>query len=192
MASTTNKYRLERWHKLNAEERSWILLRSFKGGYISQQQASELTGAYTLSWLTTFAAPVALYPAYKFGLGGVLPGLRRRLGARSFRALSLGLTAATFLVWKHYNPFNATFLAKKEELLGDVEGKLQEKMMMLNEMIPRHYTEYEVMRRIRVENHGGYFFGMFRGEINGVENRDTKPKVNKEKWPIPVTSKVTM
>jgi hypothetical protein len=32
-----SEYKLARWHKLNAEERSWVLLRSFKGGFINSE-----------------------------------------------------------------------------------------------------------------------------------------------------------
>jgi hypothetical protein len=36
MSDTKSPYKLDRWHKLNAEERSWILLRAYKGGLITQ------------------------------------------------------------------------------------------------------------------------------------------------------------
>jgi hypothetical protein len=152
MSNKGSEYKLDRWHKLNAEERSWVLLKCFKAGVIDSNQAGALTGAYTLSWATTFAAPLALYPAFKHGINNALPTLGRRLGSSGLRGLNLALTGAVFLFWKYTNPFNASYLRTKDELLNDVDSKIGASMMMLNEMLPRHFTEYEVMRRIRVEN----------------------------------------
>lgn len=191
MSSNVSQYTLTRWHKLNAEERSWVLLKSFKGGIISADQASSLTGAYTMSWYTTFAAPLALYPAFKFGLGGAFPTLARRLGSAQMRVLNLALTGTVFLAWKYTNPFNSAFLAEKEALLADVDEKIGAGMMQLNEMLPRYYTEFEVMRRIRVENQGGYLFGLLNCNGDGLSNRDALPKVNSEKWPTPSSGSLT-
>lgn len=191
MSDTKSPYKLDRWHKLNAEERSWILLRAYKGGLITQAQASGLTGAYTLSWVTTFGAPLALYPAFKFGLGSFVPGLSRTLGSKGFRVLNAGLTASAFFIWKINNPFNSAFLQEKETLLGALEEKVGAGMMQLNEMLPRHYTEYEVMRRIRLENQGGHLFGLLNFGGYGITDRDILPKVPTDKWPTPVTGKLT-
>ena len=117
----SNNYKLDRWHKLNAEERSWILLKSFKAGVITSEQASSLTGAYTLSWLSTFAAPAVLFPGFNFGLKSAFPGLQRRFGSSQLRVFSAALTFSTFLVWKYNNPFNASFLAEKDTLLNHVD-----------------------------------------------------------------------
>ena len=191
MSSARSPYKLDRWHKLNAEERSWILLRAYKGGLITPEQAGGLTGAYTLSWVTTYASPLALYPAFKFGLGNLIPGLSRRLGSSGFKVLNAGLTASAFLIWKLNNPFNTAFLQEKEQLLGALEEKVGAGMMQLNEMLPRHYTEYEVMRRIRLENQGGHLLGLLNFSGEGLADRDFLPKVPKDKWPTPVTGKLT-
>lgn len=58
-------------------------------------------------------------------------------------------------------------------------------------MLPRHYTEYEVMRRMRLENQGGHLLGLLNFGADGLEDRDFLPKVPKDKWPTPVTGKLT-
>lgn len=188
--TSKNPYKRDLWHKLNAEERCWIILRSLDANVLSSDDVSNLLLKDRLNTLGTFVFPLSFLPLAHFGTRSLFPTLfNRKLSIGQANFYTAGIALSGFLLWKYTNPFRKNLTEERERLLGEIEDRIGPNMMLLNEMIPRYYTEFEIIRRMRVmvNNRNSMFAGILY-----EEGERKKPLVNPEIWPAADYGKLTM
>lgn len=179
--TSKNPYKRDLWHKLNGEERCWVILRSVDSNVLSEEDVSDFLTKDRVNTFGTFVFPLSFLPLTYFGTRTLFPNyFTRQLSRGQANFYTAGIALSGFLLWKYTNPFKKNLTEERERLLGEIENRIGGNMMLLNEMLPRYFTEFEIIRRIRVMVNRRH--SMFSG-ILFEEGEKKKPMVNPDIWP---------
>ena len=166
--------KLARWHKLRENERLFIIHSALRMNHIKPEEVDNLLMAERKNTLLTRVAPFGLFPASYYLCKAAFPlYFGRMLNKHTAWARSGLVVLPLFLAWQYVSPFRTGLDREREDLLKSIDKKFEHNMMLWAEAVPRHYTEFEVLRQIRLlrNRRNGAFAGIL------YPHADVKPMV---------------
>lgn len=143
-------YRLKPWFVLTEEERSFIAFQAYKKRVLASDEVKGYLRQARLVNISNLVFPFVAFPILKRTFFKVFSN---RFYFKYDRATSYAAQGATiglsWLAWINFSPFYTSLVNQREELLKLVENRIGNKLLSLNDVLPRWLTVKEIHRRMQ-------------------------------------------
>ena len=134
------EFRIKPFQNLNEEEKSWIILSTYRQNILTSSDLQTLHLKQRLRKLTHFTYPIASYFAIFYYLKKN-PKSLRFFNKTSHVQKSLFFATTTWWLFSKVNPFKFLHRAEKNRVMEFLDNNYGHEMLRFNRMLPRWYTE---------------------------------------------------